>query len=786
LTSAGWPGMGSLLARTGSFAGRRWKLERPFTVLGRGTAAEVPIPDPLASRSHAHIRNDDGLFTLVDGGSRNGTVVNGRRVHERLLDPGDRLRIGEIELVLETDPEDRPLSQRLPGYRLVDRVGEGGMGVVFAAEQLSLQRQVALKILSPKQATRQEAVRRFVDEARHAGRFHHPNLIQVHDVGSNDGVHYFSMEFVEGPTLNRLLKSIGTYSIPEVLEVLRQATQALGYLHGEGIVHRDLKPDNLMVHKDGTLKLADLGISRTDDQLAQEVAVGRPERVMGTPAYLAPEAILGERVDGRADAYALGATVFHLLIGRAPFSGPSADVLKSHVHDPIPALATLRSDIPQELVEVVHGLLAKDPAARTTVSKAGEIAERLLARKEWMRYRGADGRVPLLLRWNPEVSAAAPESAATPEAAWRAQVRSTGAAASSGHGIGDGFAERGRRWMMITLAVLVVGVGMLTLLQQLTPTGAAKSDQPSTVVSVSTPAKNETTTDQSGVRAPLPDGAPQAPAAKSHSVSPASSVPAPTRVTSRPQVALPIQTRSAEIHQLLARGELGLAHKAITTLPAGPERSGLEQDLLMLRLSVENRVRRDLVRAVGARDVAAAKTVHDELPKWIDPALVAEVEAAIQALVGARDQSGVNLVQQMRRAIARWRPIEARRLMSDRGPSAAGSPSTPILSQLDEAAAIQMALPGVLAKALTARRAKGGDEPRFPGVLQGMDQPVLAAISEESIQLSGGANAQVELRWSALPVDDIRRISAFLSEELAKTWEPAFKEWDVSRRENPP
>ncbi len=184
-----------------------------------------------------------------------------------------------------------PSGRIIAGYRIEGRIGSGGMGQVYRATQLSMNRQVAFKVLAPKLAGNPRFRERFLREARAAGRLHHPNLIAVHDVGEADGLMFFSMELVEGQSLKDLLAERGTVPETRALELTRQTLEALRYAHGNGLIHRDIKPDNLMLTAAGVVKVADLGLSRSADAevAGEDLFKTQAGAIMGTPHYMAPE-----------------------------------------------------------------------------------------------------------------------------------------------------------------------------------------------------------------------------------------------------------------------------------------------------------------------------------------------------------------------------------------------------------------------------------------------------------------------------------------------------------------
>ena len=225
--------------------------------------------------------------------------------------------MGEVEFIFAKEEGDTDLKDLLTKkYEITEKIGEGGMGIVYKARQKSMERTVALKILMPKFSSRPRFVEQFIKEARAAGALNHPNIIQVHDVASENGVHYFSMEYIDGPTAMSLLRDQGTLSQQLACEIIRQTAKALSYAHENRIIHRDIKPDNIMLISTEAVKLADLGISKTFDEAEAE---GKLKRIPGTPHYMALEASRGNKIDHRIDIYSLGVTLYQLLSGKTPF-----------------------------------------------------------------------------------------------------------------------------------------------------------------------------------------------------------------------------------------------------------------------------------------------------------------------------------------------------------------------------------------------------------------------------------------------------------------------------------
>jgi serine/threonine-protein kinase len=254
--------------------------------------------------------------------------------------------------------------RRLGGYRLVRRLGSGAMADVYLAQQESLARQVAVKVLRPETVRQATAVQRFEQEARAAAGLVHGNIVQIHEVACVDGLHFLAEEYVAGPTLKAWLTARGPLDARQAVAVLGQVGSALVRAAEQGVVHRDIKPDNLLVTPSGDVKVADFGLARV---LAgpEGVELTQDGMTLGTPLYMSPEQAEGRGVDARSDLYSLGATVYHLLAGRPPFDGPTPlAVAMAHIREPLTSIATLRPDLPAGLCRIVDTLLAKEPGQR--------------------------------------------------------------------------------------------------------------------------------------------------------------------------------------------------------------------------------------------------------------------------------------------------------------------------------------------------------------------------------------------------------------------------------------
>jgi serine/threonine protein kinase len=251
------------------------------------------------------------------------------------------------------------------GYVLLRRIGSGGMADVYLAEQKSLGRMVAFKVLHSRLASDPNYIQRFQNEARAAASLVHPNIVQIYEVGNAEGVNYIAQEFVTGKSLDQILDRQGQLDQGTVLEILRQVTSALCKADEMGIVHRDIKPANILFSSTGTVKVADFGLARVlaeDSKTLTQVGVA-----LGTPLYMSPEQVEGRPVDARSDIYSLGVTSYHLLAGEPPHTGETAlAIAVQHLNKEPTPLSQMRGDLSTGLAKIVHRMLEKSPDARYT------------------------------------------------------------------------------------------------------------------------------------------------------------------------------------------------------------------------------------------------------------------------------------------------------------------------------------------------------------------------------------------------------------------------------------
>ncbi|HAC46267.1 MAG TPA: hypothetical protein DCF65_09390, partial [Chloroflexi bacterium] len=291
---------------------------------------------------------------------------------------------------------------RVGSYEIVERLGGGGMAVVYRAVQQPLGREVALKALSPELFQDDGFVKRFEAEAKTLAKLDHPNILPIYDFELTEGMAYLTMPLIRGGTLRDILNR-GPLDTLSAWRYLREIGDGLQHAHDAGIVHRDLKPTNVLIHSDGRAMLADFGLARGAGQPTHLTTIGL---AIGTPGYMAPEQVMGHEVDRRADIYAMGVLTFEMLTGRLPFIGANRmEVAYATVNAPIPSAAKLNAVLPDELDVLLAKVLAKDPAQRPqSVKELLALMARLPQRRAVAGAPAAVGvtRPPLQQAPNPQ------------------------------------------------------------------------------------------------------------------------------------------------------------------------------------------------------------------------------------------------------------------------------------------------------------------------------------------------------------------------------------------------
>ena len=278
-------------------------------------------------------------------------------------------------------------------YEIIDKLGEGAMGVVYRARDKTLGRLLALKMLSADLTGEEELQRRFNREAVAIGRLSHPNIVTVYDQGESDGHLYLAMELLEGRDLRATIEEAADVSLADRIRIMIQIAQGLGYAHSKGVVHRDIKPANLLVTNEGIVKILDFGLAR----VGAGGTITRRGVILGTPDYMSPEQAMGKGVDNRSDIFSAGGVFYEFLTLEKPFKGKTLHSVLYQIlsHEPTPVL-TLNPDLPARLAAVVHRMMGKTPEKRYSTME--EVAADLEAVEAVVRRSAGRAAFPRLRR----------------------------------------------------------------------------------------------------------------------------------------------------------------------------------------------------------------------------------------------------------------------------------------------------------------------------------------------------------------------------------------------------
>lgn len=287
-------------------------------------------------------------------------------------------------------------------YRLIKRIGSGGMSIVYQAQDMSLGRLVAIKMLHESLTGDEGFLRRFQREAHAAANLSHPNIVTVHDIGQDGYKHYIVMEYVDGRTLKQIIRDYKkqgqTMPISRALQLVVQICSGIGYAHRSNLVHCDVKPQNILVTRDDRVKVADFGIAQA---LSEATHHDQPSRVWGTPQYFSPEQAQGHPTTPASDVYAIGVVLYEMLTGELPFQADSHTALAlKHIQEHPPLASDLNPAVPPQLDQIINKVLAKEPAGRyRTAGQLGRILsayrERSLADTSAMSLPPAETAVPV-------------------------------------------------------------------------------------------------------------------------------------------------------------------------------------------------------------------------------------------------------------------------------------------------------------------------------------------------------------------------------------------------------
>ncbi|MBM3961581.1 MAG: hypothetical protein FJ306_06730, partial [Planctomycetes bacterium] len=361
-----------LTVENGPLAGTTVALDRDqSTTIGSTPECSLRIAEPGVAPQQAVVKalKDQGFGVKA---LAPGVRVNGREVEVAALAEGDVLEVGTTRIVFGA-PRAAAANglPEIPGYRILGQLGRGGMGMVYRAEQTSLHRQVALKVLNRELTKDPAFVGKFVAEARAAAKLQHPNVVQVFDVDNDGETYFFAMELMPDGSLEGWLRKNGAMPEERALQAIADAAAGLAYAESLRLVHRDIKPDNLMLDQHGTVKIVDLGLAGATSE-AEEKAVG-------TPHFMAPEQVLKQAVDHRTDLYALGCTFYRLVTGKTPFRGQSVkDILRAQVKDEAEPANKANPQVSAETTAIIQKLMAKEPSAR--FQSANELLEAVQTR----------------------------------------------------------------------------------------------------------------------------------------------------------------------------------------------------------------------------------------------------------------------------------------------------------------------------------------------------------------------------------------------------------------------
>src|SRR6266436_9569972 len=269
---------------------------------------------------------------------------------------------------MNNDDMNSLVGRSLGHFRIVERIGAGGMATVFKAYQPTLDRYVAIKVLPAYHARDPVFLKRFVQEAKAVARLSHANIVTIHEFGEQNGITYIVMEYVEGGTLKDRLKGGRAIPIAEAVDFMIQAADGLLCAHSNGIIHRDVKPANMLLRKDGHLLISDFGIAKMLEGTTNLTRVGTG---IGTPQYMSPEQGTGQAVDRRSDIYSLGIVMFHCLTGHVPFTAENpVSITVKHLNEPLPVQRLQMAGVPTPIEQIVVKMTAKSPQERYQTMEA--------------------------------------------------------------------------------------------------------------------------------------------------------------------------------------------------------------------------------------------------------------------------------------------------------------------------------------------------------------------------------------------------------------------------------
>ena len=381
-------------------------------IIGRESTCDFVLPDPMLSRQHCVVDVKNNKARIQDLKSRNGTFVNGKKIDKQILENNDKIRLGRHIVnvssivskkidnqIVEPTPAKKkivyqtqntvpykkdvykkqfkeevtiPLNieeeamlpagapREIGHYKILEVLGQGGMGDVYKAKHKFLDNIVAIKVIKTELAAQTEILERFLLEAKLGMKLYHPNILRIYDASEANGNFFISMEFFKGQEITKLVKNKGKINYKKVLNWGIQIADALEYAHQKGIIHRDVKPSNVLINENSEAKLADFGLAKAWQQAGGLTA---PDSTLGTIQYISPEQLTNAKdADPQADIFSFGATIYYTLAGKPPFgTKPLAKVVNNILYEDPPPL---EADIPKELNKVIMKTLQKDKKNR--------------------------------------------------------------------------------------------------------------------------------------------------------------------------------------------------------------------------------------------------------------------------------------------------------------------------------------------------------------------------------------------------------------------------------------
>ncbi|PCJ57151.1 MAG: hypothetical protein COA79_16625 [Planctomycetota bacterium] len=314
---------------------------------------QIAIENAMLEQSQADValeyfNNQEGKYKSIED-----VVKKFDFIEEKYI---SHLKTAISRLVRDTDKDE----VQIPGYRILSKIGDGGLGTVYKAKQLSMNRNVAMKVLHPKWLSDDEFKQRFLLEARLVGKMSHPNLLQIYDVNQVGQYLYFTMEYIDGVSVEDIVDTEGAIPPLIVINIAIQVIEALDYILQFDVVHRDVKPGNILLAKEGIAKLGDFGFlkSKYDESIQTE------GQVLGTPDYIAPEQAMGHDIDFKADLYSLGVTMYHMLVGELPYSGSVSTIIRKHIDEKPEMIDKKLPSIPKSLANIVYKMMEKKASNR--------------------------------------------------------------------------------------------------------------------------------------------------------------------------------------------------------------------------------------------------------------------------------------------------------------------------------------------------------------------------------------------------------------------------------------